>query len=134
MNLKVETNKFLKPMGITAKRGTEFMALWWRKVIKFPRYEEDFYNEGFMNEFHKVYPDIKCHEFIISILHEVGHCKNPPLDWTEEEVKRNNPYAKNYFQNYDEKIATLWAANYIRTHEKEVREFEKKLAIMLEKG
>lgn len=135
MTLKKITKKFLKDLDIDVKYAKEerdgedgFYAYYWKNLIIIPRNEENYYCEDFMEDFNNRFPNVKAHEITISILHEVGHCMvhpNAKCD-TEEPV--------NYYDRFDERVATAWAAEYIITHPKKIAKFEKKLAKLLEKG
>lgn len=136
MALKKITKKFLKDLDIKVRYANEeddfdgFFAYYTENLVVIPRYEENYYSEEFMEDFHNRYPEIKAHEVTISILHEVGHCMVHP----NKKCKTEKKVRVDYFHKFDERIATAWAAEYIITHPKKIAKFEKKLAEILEKG
>lgn len=135
MTLKKITKKFLKDLDIDVKYAKEerdgedgFYAYYWKNLIIIPRNEENYYSEEFMEDFNNRFPNVKAHEVTISILHEVGHCMVHP------NAKCDTEEPANYFDRFDERVATAWAAEYIITHPQKIAKFEKKLAKLLEKG
>lgn len=132
MTLRKTLNNFLRPLGIRAERANEWCAWDESKVIGYPKNKEGYYDENFMAHFTNKYPDIKCGEFVISVLHEVGHCFNPTQEIehdTEilEQVSDGDLPFDTYFELPDEVAATEWAVKYIRTHNDEIEKLERKL-------
>ena len=125
-------NKFLEPLGITANKGDEFCAYYWEDRIEYPgRY--GWHSDAFMEDFNARYPEITTHEYVISILHEVGHCFVNPIEDDENcKVATENP--EDYFHKFDERMATIWAAEYIKAHPERIAKFEKKIVKWLEKA
>lgn len=137
MKLKKIAKELVKDFGIKVKYANlerddfdGFFAYYEDNFIVVPREEENYYCEDFMEDFKNRYPEVNAHEITISILHEVGHCMVHPNKTckTEKAVKID------YYHEFDERIATAWAAEYIITHPKKIAKFEKKLKEMLEEG
>lgn len=135
MTLLTITRKLINPLGIKVRYAKDDECennTWcaWSDddIICIPKDKKEYYDKRFMKDFKKRFPKVKADEITISILHEVGHCMVKP----NELCANKNP--KNYFDRFDERVATAWAAEYITTHKKKIKKFEKKLKKVLEKG
>jgi len=60
----------------------------------------------------------------LSLLHEIGHIMTLDEADCEEPKTKNN---MEYFRLHDEWLATEWAIDYLMTHKKKLRKFEKSL-------
>ena len=139
-------NNFLEDFEVTAEIGADFCYLWDKNVIKVSLAVPDFGAKMFMEDFHKRAPEIKIDCFLISFLHELGHCEtvdeltdeeeaeclrkrtilNDAIRETTDEIKRAEMY-KEYFAMTDEYLATEWAIDYIRNNVETVAELWAKL-------
>lgn len=132
MTLRKLINNFIKPLGIRAEPSDVFKAWEDDKVICYPKDKSNYYDSDFMAHFSRNYPDIKTSEFVISILHEVGHCYRPSKN-IELNIEVYNAVSDgelppdSYFDLSDEVAATSWAVDYIRNNADRVRAFEERL-------
>lgn len=136
MKLKAIIKEFTAPFGIKVCKGYEWEA--YENEVHYPDNPERYNAEGFMEVIERIYPDIKASEFTWSLLHEIGHAKT----WRYFTKKAWKKYAKTapyihdieeYFRIPQERVATDWAADYIRKHPKKIKKFEKKLQKALDK-
>ena len=128
MSVKKIIKKFCAPFKIKVHKADEWEA--YADEVHFPSNPDNYYAEGFMDTINRVYPDIKATEFTWSLLHEVGHAKTWNL-FTKKAWKKYDktaPYIHDievYFRVPQERVATDWAAEYIRKHPKKIEKFEK---------
>lgn len=140
-------NDFLKPFDATAAMGSDFSYWYYDNKIQYTLVMPENSKDYFIENFHRLAPDINCDAFLISILHELGHHETLDLiddkeyelccdikyelqekidgEVTEEEEAEIH---QQYFNLPDEREATTWAINYIREHTEEVEKFWKKLS------
>ena len=133
-------NGFLEQFAATAYLDDSFSCYMDEREITYPLLIEDPSDEYFIPFCKELAPDIEVDPFIISILHEVGHLYTrfnfSSSTWAESMLKKEkiqDTIFKNednddvyeemviqYFNLPEEKAATEWALNYIRTHELEI--------------
>ena len=137
-------NEFCDQFGVTARPAAEFIAILEDREITYSFVVTDPADKYFIPFINKLAPDITADIFLVSLFHEIGHLYtqfnfseetwnrgwetkeaiSKAIELCEErdealiEMKNNE-----YFNLPEEKAATLWGINYIRTHEQEVAEF-----------
>lgn len=127
--------RLCKSLDVKAVVGTEFQAYLGQNKIEYNFGQTEL--EEFWEYVTMMYPDIKANIWTWVLLHEVGHLKtkqniNKALSkYIWKNIDRFNLPTKAYFYDPDEVIATNWAANYIKKHQKKIKKFEKKLRARL---
>lgn len=140
--LVAQMDKFLRPFGVKSCLGVDFCYYYAEELVQFTvvmteHADHVFYK--FISEEFNYYPfDM----FLFSLLHEIGH--HNTLDYFDAEEITQSDAVKRDIEatinddNFDEKcmeyfycpieyIATEWAVNYMRRHEKELRKEWKKM-------
>lgn len=137
MTFEKKVKKFVKEnFDLKCKVGEEFYALPYHKtqVVYFPTNVEVMKNSEFMENYTKIYEDTpKADEFIISLLHEVGHCMtshNMPTEVTKLYAMRVIAFEQgiediDYFNLPQEQLATDFAYTWIKKHPKKIKRFWK---------
>lgn len=138
-------NDFLEEFDAYAEMGHDFAYIYAKNQIEYTLLLDDNSETYFMNNFHKMAPDIDCDPFLVSILHELGHHETlDDIDMFEEiyclaekdtitERYVNKDFSSEqelydaYFNLTDEYEATTWAINYIRENAEKVKELWNKL-------
>lgn len=134
-------NDFLVEFDAVCEMGTDFCYWTSDSLIHYSLVVSDRHNTHFMNNFHKLAPDIKCDVFLASFLHELGHHETIHLideldeaycrDFKEmlsERLENEKPTEENeaeiyqqYFDLPDEYEATMWAIEYIRENPEKIK-------------
>ena len=143
-------NEFLENFQTSASIGPEFCYWTNTEKIEYSLVVTDVADEEFKNFTQTLVPEVKCDIFLLSLFHELGH--HMTIDnWSDEEGKTfvslkrkiDYDYAHNtrdkkeilneYFNIPDEKAATLWGLQYIKSHAKEISALWERIhaAIML---
>ena len=142
--LNKSVSKVLSPFGIKkAKCSNAYMYHFNKNVVEFQLTED--YTDELFNDFVRERFDYEVeNNFIISLLHEVGHAKandnikgdiydfclaekeriHNELMYSSGEEERALFYQ--YFSLPDEIMATQWAINYAETHPKKIKKMWKK--------
>lgn len=145
-----ELNNFLRQFGVVAHYGNDFQwyidtnKIEWCEVTKDMQKIDKVFKSYLKKELGLKY---NCNDFIISILHEVGHyftdntltynqakyCDKikEELDSRQDELTIEDFIL--YFNLIDERKASQWAVDYINNHKKEIKDFTKRLQPKLEK-
>lgn len=146
MKFTKKVKKFIKEnFDLPAKVGKEFQSTPYHKNQKvyFPIDVEAMRIPSFMEHYRNTYGEPKADEFIISLLHEVGHCKTAKYEpnivtalyatrvaaFEEGLIDEEDEY---YFNLPQEQLATDFAYAWIATHPKKVKKFWKSIRKDLE--
>lgn len=141
MKFKNKVKKFIKDnFDLSARVGEEFWSTPYHKNQKvyFPIDVKAMRIPSFMEHYRDTYGEPKVDEFIISLLHEVGHCKTAKYEpnivtalyvtrvtaFEEGLIDEEDEY---YFNLPQEQLATDYAYAWIKTHPKRVRKFWKSI-------
>ena len=141
-------NNYLRKFGLKAFLDTDFTAYMENKEIGYALMVTDAADKYFIPFCESIDKDVKADAFLLSIFHEIGH----HMTWDEfsDEEIDNGFAAKeiidkiideaeeddeetiarenyNYFNLPEERAATEWGINYIKTHAEEVANFWRKL-------
>lgn len=121
-------NTFAEQFECTVAPDTDFFCYLAENKITYALAVSEKSNRAFMSRVRRLYPDIKADVFLWSFLHEIGHIETADdltdNEWQEVLAAKNCELShEEYFELLDEYLATDWAANYMRKHEKEVAKF-----------
>jgi hypothetical protein len=125
-------NEFLNPFDCEAFPGTDFGYYTASNRIEYSFTVPDQHEKTFMNFVNKNFPRIDANPFLWSFLHELGHHETED-NFNEEQWNQYRHFIRNCNDDYTyynlpiERAATEWAANYMITHEDEVRKLWYKL-------
>ena len=116
-------NDFLSSIDCEARLGSDFEYWGGNNMIYYALVVPQSDSDAFVDFANSLFPDVKADVFLWSFLHE---------EWAEYTDKVHNLKAGKddlyYFNLPQEKAATEWAGNYMRTHKKEVAALWSKLA------
>ena len=137
---KIDTiiNAFLAKIdsSLCAEIDTDFSYWYKPHKISYAIVIDEVSIKHFMNNFHRLAPDINCDPFLACLSHEIGHAQTCRLINEDEEIYCDNikreinfEYCNNdvsderdielhqkYFDLPDEYVATMWAIEYIRNN------------------
>lgn len=141
-------NDFLAEFELTATPSADFYYSYGDSQIGYALAVTEFADTCYQNYVRELCPQLKCDTFLLSFLHELGH--HHTIDdfddnaYAVQEVKKiwiNRKLASptlteerkielynEYFELDIEKVATVWAINFIASNEDKVRVFWKKAA------
>ena len=140
-------NEFLADFDAVCDMGSDFCYWTNDSMIHYTLVISDRQNTHFMNNFHRLAPDIECDVFLASFLHELGHHETlHTFDDRDEAYCRDfkemlhtrlineNPTAEieaeiyqQYFNLPDEYEATAWAIEYMRENADKVKDLWEKV-------
>lgn len=139
-------NDFLAEFELTATPSADFYYAWEDNQIGYALAVSEFADTCYQNYVRELCPQLKCDTFLLSFLHEVGH-HHTIDDFSDEEYKiqqmeknyinlrlksptlteqRKIELYNEYFELAIEKVATVWAINFIISNEDKVRKFWEK--------
>lgn len=129
-------NDFLSSFDCEARLGSDFEYWGGNNMIYYALVVPQSDSDAFVDFANSLFPDVKADVFLWSFLHELGHNQTEDdfedEEWAEYTDKVHNLKAGKddlyYFNLPQEKAATEWAGNYMRTHKKEVATLWSKLA------
>lgn len=126
---------------VTVDNDTEFYCYTEDNEVFYTLQVLDFQAEWFMENAFNNGLKYDCGNFLLSFLHEIGHCQTEPLLTKGQRISRtkrkkgldgnireDNFY---YFNLVDEKMATDWAIEYANTHKKELRKLARNIQKIL---
>lgn len=131
-------NEFLEPFECEAKVGLDFAFYSESNTITYSLVLVDRFAQSFENYCKSLFPDVQANIFIWSLLHEVGHRETEDdfddEEWEEYmEVIGSELSEQEYYSLPIEHAATVWAGEYIQSHEKEITRLWEDLAAALKK-
>ncbi len=137
-------NEFLLEFDVSVCLGLDFGYSMSHHVIEYALAVTEKEDKFFMDNFHRLAPDIKCDTFLISFLHELGHHMTMPhlspedlhcqkivgelQDELDEEgitEEKEREIHQKYYNLPIEKVATEWAINYMRENTEKIAHFWK---------
>lgn len=128
--INLVVNDFVKTIDIDyhSKTGLDFYADLTDNAVVWSIVYADEAGEAFYNNFIKRYPIAKeLSYFTLSILHEIGHLETEWEMVDDIEERNSNLTNEQYFNLYNEKIATDWAGTWIEDNFSAARIVDKKL-------
>lgn len=141
-------NDFLAEFELTATPSADFYYAWGDNQVGYALAVSEFADQCFQDYVRELCPQIHCDTFLLSFLHEVGH-HHTIDDFSDEEYKvqqmrkryinfrlNSNPITEErrielyneYFELEIEKVATLWAIDFILSNRDKVKVFWEKAA------
>lgn len=144
-------NEFLEEFDAVCDMGPDFCYWTSDSTIHYSLVVSDRHNTHFMNNFHRLAPDVQCDVFLASFLHELGHHETLHLideadeaycrDYKEmlhQRLDNEKPTAEveadiyqQYFDLPDEYEATAWAIEYMRENADKVKELWEKVKVAI---
>lgn len=128
-------NNFVKQFfeDYQAEIGLEFECFLDDCLIQYAIVATEKEEEEFYNNFVKRFPRAKNFStFTLSVLHEIGHLETEDIMIDDTEI-RNKPLTnKQYFNLYNEKIATNWAGRWINENFEEAKKINETFIKLLD--
>ena len=125
-------NNFLEPFDCEAEPDSDFAYYGAHNLITYSLTVVDSCSDSFLLFAKKLFPNIHADIFLWSFLHELGHHETED-DFDEEDWKNYRYDAvrttsnEEYYNLPIEYAATVWAGEYIESHEKEIASLWKEL-------
>lgn len=112
-------NTFIKTIdeSYSARMGNDFVACLNESVIEWTLIYVGNGGQAFYDNFVTRYPTAKNLQlFTLSILHEIGHLETEDEMEDDIEIRKTNLSNKDYFNLFNERIATDWAGKWIENN------------------
>lgn len=126
-------NTFISQFGeYSCRMGSDFCVYLNENVIEWTLIYVEKGGEAFYNNFIKRFPLAqKLNLFTLSLLHELGHLETEDEIIEDKKEFDTNISDEEYFNLYNEVIATDWAGEWIETHLQEAENLNKKLETII---
>ena len=118
----------------SAKMGTDFEADLDEKILYWSLLCGEKDGDAFYSNFCKLFPFVKDYNlFTLAVFHEIGHIETEDEMIDDTDIRNTELSNEEYFNLFNEKIATEWAGNFISTHAMFTKHFDNKFTELLKK-
>lgn len=109
----------------TAKMGTDFEVNLDTKIVYWSLLYPEKSGQSFYDNFCSRFPIVKTLSiFTLSLFHEIGHIETEDEMIDDTDIRNTHLSAEEYFNLFNEKIATDWAGNFIENNFARVEKFD----------
>lgn len=133
--INVELNAFVKTINeeYSCQYGTDFCAYLDNNIIEWTLLVTENSSEAFYANFVSRYPQVKGFSFfLLSLLHEVGHFETEWEMENDTEIRNSDLTDEQYFDLFNERIATDWAGEWILHNLLTAQKVDKQLTALLD--
>lgn len=116
-----------------ASIGLDFVCHLSECLIEYAIFTSKENNDSFYNNFIERFPKAKNFSvFTLSILHEIGHLETEDIMINDVDLRNKTLTNEQYFNLFNEKIATDWAGDWINDNFKEAKKINNTFTILLD--